>query len=98
MEQNIWSRIKALEGQTLYTTKQRRPFNVVSVGDERISLTIGPSSKKTSIRRDTLEEAFEHSKTKGEVRPTDIRKAKISEARPTYVAAIIHAIRDKGST
>lgn len=35
---SVWARVKSLEGRTLYTLKQQKPFDVIKVLHDRILL------------------------------------------------------------
>lgn len=98
MEQNIWSRIKALEGKTLYTTKQRKPFKVVSVDQQMVVLSIGPRAKPDRITISDLEMALKVVPADVVLQYRDLRDTGIATFRQSYVVTIVNTICNEGGT
>ena len=85
-----WNRVKALEGKTL-ETKKNRVFEVVEVGAERV--LVRPLSSKNkkpySIYRKNLEKALA---LRGKMTGPSAYKSLVADQRPAYAWAILHAL------
>src|SRR5215217_7028832 len=87
---SLWERVRALEGQTLQTVRDRVSFEIVSIDDSKIKVLVS-SGKTYSIYRREFDKAEALGLVTVNVKPSQLRKAGASEGNPAYVAAIIRA-------
>jgi len=87
----IWTYILGLQGKTLKTLDQRKPFDVSYVGSDVVIVTPHKSRKARSIDRDTIENTFAELLTRRELSRVEIQKH-YSSFNPAYVAAILTEI------
>ena len=88
---SLWERVRALEGQTLQTVRDRVPFEIVSIDDSKIKVLVS-SGKTYSIYRRQLDKAEALGLVTADVRPSQLRKAGASKGTPAYAAPIIRAV------
>ncbi|MFC2043394.1 hypothetical protein ACFLUA_04520 [Chloroflexota bacterium] len=88
-----WNLVKQLEGETLYTLSQRKPFRIVSVLDDRVVYIpkSGSGTPRWSWRKD-IEYLVELRIRKGELTPSQIAVEFPSEYNSSYMAAIVDEI------
>ena len=96
---NIWDEIKRLQGQTLKTLDQKKPFDIVDVSGHAVIVCPQETHTERPITRNEIESSNRHLLPIGQITRTEIRE-KFSEYNPAYVAAILaelpnvsHAIR-----
>ena len=90
---NIWPMIKELEGQTLFTLRQRKHFDILDVGERIAVIRIQATGKERPISRNEIEPAAAYLHSHGSLTRTEIRE-KFSIANPAYVAAILSKLPD----
>ncbi len=85
----LWSQVKALEGQTLYTLERRKPFLVARVNPDHI-IVIPDSTKKPMppITKEILEQIYKHLVKHGSLERAEIRE-NFSDFNPAYISAIL---------
>lgn len=88
---NVWSVIQQLEGRTLHTLDQNKPFDVVAVTEQTILVQSYASGKERRIKRDEIAPAYEELHTRVVVERADIRE-RYSNYNSAYVAAILAAL------
>lgn len=91
---NIWTRIRQLEGQTLYTAARQRPFRIDRVSNRLIFYTLGSTGNERSSLRETFEQIDnlglkQHEITRGRV---DEEITTADRFNTSYVHAILCAI------
>jgi hypothetical protein len=90
--QSIWERVKQLEGTTLYTLWQHKPFKIVEVTTDLVRLVPQEGRlRRRNIRRDRIEHIA------GLGLPQDILRKRVQQEYPesqntSYYAAIVHEI------
>ncbi|MBN1139680.1 MAG: hypothetical protein JXM73_24115 [Anaerolineae bacterium] len=84
---DCWSQIRTLQGKTLRTLDQRKPFTVVDILDSQVALKVS-TGKIRPVRRDEIEGPFRELVREGEITRTRIQ-AQYSARNPAYVAAIL---------
>lgn len=67
-------------------------FDVVSVSDSQVRITVHSSGRPQSLPRKAFDQAEALGLATASVRPSDLRKAQVSDRQPAYVAAIIRAV------
>jgi hypothetical protein len=55
---DVWAEIEKLQGKTLKTLAQNKPFDVVLVGKRRVIVRQRASGVERPIRREAIEDAF----------------------------------------
>jgi hypothetical protein len=86
-----WEAVRALNGKSL-TTVRGRTFDILTVADESVVISVLSTGKTRSISRAEFERAHDAGLFIAGVRPQQLRDANASEANPAYVAAIIREI------
>jgi len=84
---DFWSQIRALEGKSLRTLAQRKPFEVVSVAENKIALKISTRKIRTVPRKE-IEKAFRKLILTGKVDRWEIEEQH-SPRHIAYVTAIL---------
>lgn len=87
----VWERVGQLEGQTL-RTKTGKPFLVVSV--DRQSVTVEPEQTGTPrrIRRSEVEAAYNLHLSSEELTASRLVKEQVTGFNPVYIVAMLKAI------
>jgi hypothetical protein len=88
---DVWTEIEKLQGKTLKTLVQNKPFDVVLVGNRRVIVRPHVSGVERPIRREAIEGAFGELVLRGELTRSEIRE-RYSNFNPAYVAAILAAL------
>jgi hypothetical protein len=88
---NIWIEVEKLKGQTLTTLDQRKPFDIVEITENTITVRPHKSETDRQISRDAIEGACKRLITAGEITRTEIH-SDFSEFNPAYVVAILAAL------
>jgi len=90
---NIWEEIEKLNGQTLRTLDQRRPFDILSI--DSTELVILPRSTKIErpIRREGIEAAYRHLIVTGQLTVKEIEE-EFTPRSQVYTAAILAELPD----
>ena len=90
---NLWERVKVLEGKTLYTLAQQKPFRIVSVTDDRIVYIpkSGSGAPRWSWRKD-IEYLVDIRIRKGELTPSHVATEFPSEYNSSYMASIVDEV------
>jgi len=88
-----WNHVKQLEGETLYTLSQHRPFRVVSVLDDRVVFIpkTGTGTPRWSSRKD-IEYLIDLRINKGELTRSKVASEFPKEYNSSYMAAIVDEI------
>ena len=94
----LWDRIRRLEGHTLATTKQGKPFKVLAVGENHLKIVPSASGKAHPIQRLAFEEAERHRLATATVIPSQIAALNPAWQHSSYVAAIFRAVVSQTST
>lgn len=88
----MWGRVRELEGRTLRTTGQGRDFDVEAVTEHSAAISPHSTRRLRSISRQEFERAVRLGLQGAELTPIAIRQTGASEANPAYVAAILRMI------
>ncbi len=88
----IWGRVRELEGRTLRTTGQGKSFDVEAVTEHSVAISPHSTHRLRSISRQEFERAVRLGLRGEKLTPIAIRQARASEANPAYVAAILRTI------
>lgn len=91
MKDTLWKELEKLKGRELHTLDRNNPFQLVEVGESRITLQIGNTGKKRTLSRTELESAWQTLVSHKELSRVEIR-AQYSNFNPAYVAAILSAL------
>ena len=91
--QNKWDIIRQLEGKTLYTLSQRKPFRIISVLDDRVVYIpkAGSGTPRWSSRED-IEYLIDLRIRKGELTRSQVAAEFPSEFNSSYMTAIVDEI------
>ena len=89
---DIWEKVQRLEGRTLHTLYQQKPFEIIKVTDKMVRLMPCEGKRR---RRSILRNRIEHLAALG-LHKDELRK-RVQEEYPTsqntsYYAAIVHEI------
>lgn len=87
----LWARVRALEGRMLVTTAGKA-FRIVAVGTDYVRIAPESSGKERPVHRSEIEGAVAMARAGREVSPVRLREAGVSEFNPAYVAAIVRAL------
>jgi hypothetical protein len=90
---NIRAEIEKLEGTTLSTLDQSKPFDILEVSNQDIIIRPHETAKERKIRRNEVEDAFRRLVAIGELTRSEIRE-EFSNFNPAYVAAILAELPD----
>jgi hypothetical protein len=85
---NIWEELEKLEGKTLSTLDQHKPFDVLDVSDREMMIRPHETNTARKIRRHEIENAYRRLAAVGELTRSEIRE-EFSNFNPAYVAAIL---------
>ena len=85
---NIWDELGKLEGKTLSTLDQRKPFDVLEVSAQGMIIRPHETDTERKIRRHEIEDAYRRLTAIGELTRSEIRE-EFSKFNPAYVAAIL---------
>jgi hypothetical protein len=86
--EDIWAEIKRLKGETLSTLARRKPFKIVSVTDNSVTVMPLSTNKERPVPRAGIENAFQRLITIGEINLADL-EADFTPLNPVYTAAIL---------
>ena len=89
----LWSRVKELEGRTLQTLSRRLPVHITRVEHDQVLVTPESTGTTRAIRREEIEKAYELRLSTEELTPSRLRAEGASEFNPAYVAAILNALK-----
>lgn len=84
----IWNAIRKLKGRTLKTLDRRKPFTIVAITDNTVTVLPLSTGKERPIARVGIENAFRHLQTTGQLTLAEIEKEYASR-NPVYVAAML---------
>lgn len=85
---NVWDEFGKLEGKTLFTLDQHKPFDVLEISDQRMLIRPHETDTERKIRRHEIEDAYRQLTAVGELTRSEI-KEEFSKFNPAYVAAIL---------
>lgn len=89
METNqIWDEIRKLKGRTLKTLDRQKPFTVVAVTYDKVTVIPQSTGKERPISREGVENAYRHLLVTGRLTLAEIEKD-YAPRNPVYVAAIL---------
>jgi len=88
---DVWTEVEKLQGKTLKTLAQNKPFDVVLVGTQRVIVRPHVRGVERPIRREAIEDAFGELAMRGELTRSEIQE-RYSNFNPAYVAAILAAL------
>lgn len=86
-----WQQIRQLQGTTLHTVRQGRPFEIISVTGDVCRIQVGSTGKVRPIRRQEFERAVALGPISS-LNTSILRERGASEANPAYVLAILRVI------
>jgi hypothetical protein len=89
---NLWQRLRALEGRTLRTVTGRGVFEVLRVADDAVHIRVRSSGREYGVRRREIEAGGALGLRGAALTPFRVRQASASEYRPAYVAALLRAV------
>jgi hypothetical protein len=87
----LWSRIAQLQGQTLYTSAQRKAFDVTAATDDPVHIRVQSTAQDRKIWRTELEEAHRLWREGVPLMPSRLQEAGMPSRNLSYVAAILTA-------
>jgi len=89
---DLWDRLKTLEGRTLHTVTRGKAFDVISVDQARRVVVVAPqiSGISRTIRRGELERAAELGSISS-LTPGQVKASKVSAWSSAYVVGLLHA-------
>lgn len=85
---NLWSELKKLQGKTLFTLDQKRPFEIREVSSSQVVLCTSTGSDRP-IPLKELERAWIHLQQRKELTREEIRGLGVSNFNPAHVAALL---------
>lgn len=93
---NVWQHIKSLEGKTLFTLARHKPFDIVSVLNDRVVYIpkSGSGTPRWSYRKD-IEYLVGLRMKLGELTPSQVAEEFPSEYNSSYLAAFVEAVVSK---
>jgi hypothetical protein len=93
---DLWGRIKQVEGRTLYTEAKHRPFTVEEVTSAGLTMVPLSSGIRTYSKRAKVERAYQLALARQAQRPgTALKASMLRSASPrnhSYLLAIFRAI------
>ena len=92
--QETWDSIRGLEGRTLMTTSQHRPFDVVRVTDGVVFVEPHSTRRQRRVARADFEEVIGVRSSGERLRPSDVQLANASTRNSVYVVAILYALEE----
>jgi hypothetical protein len=90
---NIWTRIRYLKGQTLFTLDQHKPFTIIDVTEETVIIRPLSTKKDRPISREGIEAAMNQLLTTGELSPKEIDDD-FAPRSSIYVAAMLSTLAE----
>jgi hypothetical protein len=91
----FWDRVRELDGRTLYTSEQNKPFDIVEVTHDRIYFV--PQEGNGTRRwwpRQSLEDLNELFANESAITPAHIRDQWPKDQNTSYVAVILQTVRN----
>jgi len=85
----LWDRVRALEGSLVPASTGRRTFYVVSVSTDVAVLRV---PKRYEVRRSTLEAAYALGRSSNALLPREISQARFDGVDPTLLIGLLNAI------
>lgn len=85
---DLSTELQKLNGQTLHTLSQRRPFDVLNVDAYEVEILVRSSGKKRPVSMEEIEPAWRTLRHRGELTRAEIEEH-WSPRNPAYVAAIL---------
>lgn len=85
---DFYHEIKQLEGQTLHTLDRSNPFDILNVGQSKVTIRLHATGKERTIQWAELQGAFTELKVCAEISRSEIEQTH-SPRNPAYVAAIL---------
>ena len=80
---DVWTEVEKLQGKTLKTLAQNKPFDVVLVGTQRVIVRPHVRGVERPIRREAIEDAFGELAMRGELTRSESRSATRTLTPPT---------------
>lgn len=91
-ETSFWTRVRQLEGSTLATLDQRKPFTITAVTADKMTVMPHENNLDRTISRDAVEGAWLKLLQHGELARQDV-KHEFSEWNPAYITAVLAEVR-----
>jgi len=88
---SFWTRVRQLEGKTLSTLDQKKPFTITAVTAEKVTMTPQSTDTERAISRDEIEGAWLELLQRGEITRQEVQDDH-SGWNLAYVAAILAEI------
>ncbi len=85
---NLWNELKKLQGRTLRTLSQGKPFDILEVSNRDV-IVVTSNGKVRPVPLKKFERAFVHLERHKALSLVDIRHLGISNFHPTYIVAIL---------
>ena len=85
---SLWSKIRQLEGSTLATLDQKKPFTITAVTADKITVMPQATEKERPLTRDEIEGAWLALVQRGELSLMDV-KHEFSDWSPVYIMAVL---------
>ena len=85
---NCWDEIRNLKGRTLKTLDRRKPFQVVEVTENTVTVLPLETGKERPIPRTGIENAFRHLVVTGRLMLAELEK-EYTPRNPVYAAAML---------
>ncbi|GAB4455993.1 MAG: hypothetical protein OHK0029_13120 [Armatimonadaceae bacterium] len=92
---DFWNRIQALNGKTLKTRIQGKPFDILEVRSDWVIISPHTSGKRRTISRSCLEHINSLQLDERELTPSRLQREYSDDQNLSYIAAIIGAIREE---
>jgi hypothetical protein len=89
---DLWHDIRQLNGCTLSTLARRKPFDIVEISNNSITVRPHSTGKERPVPRTGIENAFQRLITIGEITLADL-EADFTPLNPVYTAAILAEMR-----
>ncbi len=86
--QNIWNEISNLKGRTLKTLDRHKPFEIVALTENVVTVLPKSTGKERPISREGVDNAYRHLTVTGRLSLTEIEND-FAPYNPVYVAAIL---------
>jgi hypothetical protein len=87
-QQEMWDKVQQLQGKTLKTLDQGKPFDVVAVTTEKVVVRPHVRDLERPIEQTAIQGAWQELTRRGELTLVGIKK-RYSDWNPVYVAAIL---------
>ena len=88
--EELWRRVKALQGKSVPATSGTRAFDVVNVSDDAI--VVRHIRARHSLPRAALEAAYALGHTSNALSPAEFHAARIADYDPICLVGILNAI------